>query len=164
MRLLDRYFKLLLLISVAAILFMMMTTVVDVFMRYVFNSPVRGAYDIVEICLLVSVYFALPVVIVEAQSITIDLIDDAVSPVVLHGLKAFASLATVGILVFMVWAMVRPAHEAFQFGDVKLELNMPVWIIWAMALLGLVNSVLAAMVCLVRAPEANNHSAPESFE
>ncbi|MEX6505888.1 TRAP transporter small permease [Jiella sp. M17.18] len=157
---LKAYFRLLLAIPIAAMAVMMMTTVVDVFLRYVFNAPVNGAYDLVEISLLVSVYFALPTVILEDHAIRIDLVDGFVSPGVAVMLKRLALVATVAVLCFLLWAMIEPATEAYDFGDVKLELGFPTWIIWCFALFGLANSIVAAAVAAML-PRSD---APESAE
>nr|WP_281393052.1 TRAP transporter small permease [Roseibium litorale] len=126
----------------------MLTTVADVFMRYVFNAPVRGSYDIVEICLLISIYFALPAVLLEGRPILIDLIDGFVSPRLVRILKAVAAFGTAAALCFVFWSMLKPAMDAYDYGDVKLELNLPVWIIWLIALFGVLNSVLASLMVL----------------
>ena len=41
-------------LAVAALIALMMVTVVDVFMRYSFNRPVRGSFDAVEGLLLLA--------------------------------------------------------------------------------------------------------------
>lgn len=147
-RLLEGYFRFLLLIPVLTLVAMMLTTVADVFMRYVFNAPVRGSYDIVEICLLISIYFALPAVLLEGRPILIDLIDGFAAPGLVRVLKSVAAFGTVAALCFVFWSMLKPAMDAYDYGDVKLELNLPVWIIWIIALFGVLNSILASLMVL----------------
>jgi TRAP-type C4-dicarboxylate transport system permease small subunit len=147
-QLVDRYFRLLLILPIAALVMMMMITVADVFMRYVFNAPIGGTYDLVEVCLLISVYLALPAVILEAQPIVINLIDGLVPPGAVAALKAIAALTAITILCFMFWSMLNPAKEAYEFGDVKPELGFPLWILWVFALFGILNSIAAAIVTL----------------
>ncbi|MGV8939257.1 MAG: TRAP transporter small permease [Allorhizobium sp.] len=157
-RLLERYFGLLLLIAIAALIAMMLTTVADVFMRYVFNAPVRGSYDIVEISLLISVYFALPTVIFEGQAILIDLIDGMIPPRLLKALKMIAALTAVAMLALLFWSMLKPAGEAYSYGDIKLELDLPTWIIWSFALFGLANSILAGLAAVLKIQrDTNDH-------
>src|SRR5262249_42003560 len=57
---------------------LMMVTVADVFLRYLFNSPVRGSYDMVESMLLVFVFNAMAAGFFLRRNIVIDLIDSAV--------------------------------------------------------------------------------------
>jgi TRAP-type transport system small permease protein len=145
---LDRYFWCLSLAAGAALIVMMLVTVADVFMRYIFNAPVRGSYELVEICLLISVFFALPQVISTGQEIVIDLIDGLMSSGAVSALKSIAALTTTAILLFLLWSMVQPAKEAYSYGDVKLELGFPIWILWSLALFGLANSVIASLFAL----------------
>ena len=46
-------------LAMLALAVMMMIIVADVTMRYVFGSPIHGAYDIVEVSLLVFVFHGL---------------------------------------------------------------------------------------------------------
>lgn len=163
--LLERYFRWLSLAAGAALIVMMLVTVADVFMRYIFNAPVRGSYELVEICLLISVFFALPQVISTGQEIVIDLIDGLMPPGAVSLLKTAAALATAAVLLFLVWSMLQPATEAYSYGDVKLELGFPVWILWSLALFGLANSLIASLFALStwhgsdgRHPQSGDHA------
>ncbi|MCO6188431.1 TRAP transporter small permease [Rhizobium sp. L1K21] len=159
-RVADRYFSAMLIVPILALVAMMMTTVTDVFMRYVFNAPVTGSYDIVEICLMISVYYALPKVLFEGQPILIDLIDGIVPPPIVRLLKVTAAVLSLAALCFIFWSMVKPAQEAYMFGDMKLELDLPVWILWAIALFGVANGVLAAAGAIA-APQQQGHAPNE---
>jgi TRAP-type transport system small permease protein len=153
-RLFNRYFLLLLTISIGALVVMMAVTVANVFMRYIFNAPIVGAYDSVEICLTISVFFALPAVIFEGQPVVIDLIDGFLSPNKVKFLKMIASLAAAIILVFIFFAMLKPMQDAYLYGDVKPEFGFPVWIVWIFALFGVLNSAVSAVATLLLPDEA----------
>jgi len=43
-------------LAMIALVIMMGSTCVDVVLRFLFNRPIRGAYDIVEACLVVFVF------------------------------------------------------------------------------------------------------------
>lgn len=148
-RLLERYFLLLLIIAILSLVVMMGMTVANVFMRYVFNAPIVGAYDLVEICLTISVYLALPAVIFEGQPVVIDLIDGLVSARAVKVMKMIANTAGIVILCFIFWAMLKPAHDAYIYGDVKPEFGFPVWIVWGFALFGVLNSILSAAAAVI---------------
>jgi TRAP-type transport system small permease protein len=159
-RLLKRYFFVLLLVAIGALVVMMGITVANVFMRYIFNAPIVGAYDLVEICMTISVFLALPAVIFEGQPVVIDLIDGLVSPQAVKALKNVANAAAAIILCFVFWAMLKPAHDAYLYGDVKPEFGFPVWIVWTFALFGLFSSLISALAALIW-PQAAGHT---SFE
>mgnify|MGYP000300032052 CR=1 FL=1 len=160
LRFIERYFFLLLIISIGALAVMMAMTVANVFMRYVFNAPIIGAYDLVEICMTISVYLALPAVILEGQPVVIDLIDGFLSQSTLASLKKTANAAAAIILGFLLWSMIKPAHDAYLYGDVKPEFGFPVWIVWAVALFGVFNSLVSALAAFVWT-HATGHAANE---
>ena len=137
-----------LIIAMAALLVMMMAIVSDVFMRFAFNDPLTGAYDVVEICLVVAVFYSLGSVIVGAHEIVIDIIDHMAPPVVVGMLRRAAALLSAAILVFIFVSMLVPAQQSYQYGEIRLELDMPVWIVWVIALVGMSGGVLASILCL----------------
>ena len=54
---------------------MMVVTLADVFLRYVFNSPIRGAYELVEAMMVVFVFNGMSTAFLQRRNIVIDLID-----------------------------------------------------------------------------------------
>ncbi|HWU60862.1 MAG TPA: TRAP transporter small permease [Ensifer sp.] len=158
LRLLERYFLALLVVAICALVVMMGITVANVLMRYLFNAPISGAYDLVEICLPISVFLALPSAIAAGQPIVIDLIDGIVGEGTVRVLKTIAGAAGAIILAFLFWAMWKPAHDAYVYGDVKPEFGFPVWIIWAFALFGVFNSALSAIATLILQGSTRGHN------
>lgn len=135
---------------------MMMVVVVDVFMRYVFGAPVRGAYDVVEASLVVFVFHGLSACFLARQNIVIDLIDNVAPAAVTRALVRVADVVTIGLLGLMIWAMVNPATQAFEYGDKKLELGLPLWILWTIAIAGLACTMVCALGALAK-PVVTSH-------
>ena len=133
-------------LAMGALGVMMMTIVFDVFMRFAFNSPVTGSYDIVEICLAIAVFYSLGAVIIGAHEIVIDLIDQVAPPPFVTVLQRVAAFASAVVLIFMLVSMITPAMQSYQYGEIRLELNLPVWIVWTIALVGMSGGVLASIV------------------
>jgi hypothetical protein len=52
--------------------------------------------------------------------------------------------------------MVKPAMQAYAYGDLKLELHTPVWVLWAVALAGMAGAILCAIGALI-APASPRH-------
>ncbi|MBD8893388.1 TRAP transporter small permease [Roseibium litorale] len=156
---LEALFELLFKLSMLALAAMMLVVVCDVTSRYLFNHPIRGAYDLVETLLPVTIFFGLPAVVAGRHDIVIDLID-AIMP---HGLRRVligaSSLLGLVMLCFVEWAMWGPAQQAYRYGDVKLELNMPVWILWIPAFLGIGATILAALKVLLDVIAGNSKDA-----
>ncbi len=132
-------------IAMLALFTMMMSIVVDVFMRYVFNAAVVGAYDMVEICLVVAIFFSIGALISGSHEILIDLIDQFVSVKSVIFLKRLTGLVSAVVFIFIFISMLTPAIQSYQYGEMRLELKMPVWIAWVFALVGMSGGVLAAI-------------------
>src|ERR1051326_6769148 len=54
---------------------LMLLTVVDVVSRYLLNAPLRGAFEITELMLLVLIFAGLPLVSHADEHVTMDFID-----------------------------------------------------------------------------------------
>jgi TRAP-type C4-dicarboxylate transport system permease small subunit len=139
--------------SVAMVL-LMMVTVVDVFLRYLFNRPVRGSYDIVECLLLIFVFHGMAAAFFGRRNIVIDLIDSFVGARVIALLIRLSDALTVVCLCLIFWAMLNPAVQIYQYGDIKLELQLPIYWLWIAALIGLAGTIAAAVVVLLAKPAA----------
>lgn len=60
----------------SAILFvMMLLTITDVALRYVFNAPLKGAYELTELSLAMLIYAGLPLVSLRNLHVTTDFLD-----------------------------------------------------------------------------------------
>lgn len=140
-------------IASIALVAMMLIVVADVTLRFIFGIPVRGAYDMVSIALLVMVFFGIGPVIARQAEIAIDLLDHLLARPLLQALILIAAVGTLATFLFLGWSMVGPARDAYRYGDRSLELGLPLWTLWFVAfvgLLGIVWSAGARIVALVR--------------
>ena len=154
MRLVSRIASLQLLAAMLALVVMGSVTVADVFLKYAFGQPVAGAYDLVESLLPVVVFNGLPATLLRRQNIVIDLIDHLAGPRRTRLLTAAADAVMLAMLALVAWAMVAPALQAWEYGDRKIELGLPLYAVWAGAILGMAGSLLAAAAMLARRPAA----------
>lgn len=147
-------------IAACALVLMMGVTVVDVFMRYLFNQPVRGSYDFVESTLVVVVFFGMATAFLHRRNIVIDLIDTFASERLIAILIRIADILSIAALALFAYAMIVPAQQAFSYGDRKLELQLPVFVLWAVALIGMAGTILCAFGALLRRPEPPGDERP----
>ena len=130
-------------------------TVTDVVLKYIWNQPIAGAYDLVESLLPVVVFNGLPATLLRRQNIAIDLIDNLAGPRGTRFLVAVGDFVMLVMLTLIAWAMISPAYQAWEYGDRKLELGLPLVVVWAGALVGLAGCVLVAFtLAVVRPPLA----------
>lgn len=105
----------------AAILFvMMMLTISDVALRYLFSSPLRGAYELTELSLAMLIYAGLPLVSLRNLHVTTDFLDRFIGQ---QGLRVVAVLINIvcGLgLLGVCWVVWLKAQALGSAGDTTL--------------------------------------------
>jgi TRAP-type C4-dicarboxylate transport system permease small subunit len=139
-------------VAAAALVILMMVTVLDVFMRYLFNRPIRSSLDTVEVMLLVFVFNGMAAAFFNRRHIVIDLLDSVLGGQMTGVLIRIADFLSVLCLGLLVWAMLLPASQAYQYGDAKMELPIPIYILWIVALASMAGTIFCAVVTLVAKP------------
>jgi TRAP-type C4-dicarboxylate transport system permease small subunit len=151
-RLVERLQRAQLRLASVALVVLMMVTVFDVLLRYLFNKPIRGSYDIVECMLLIFVFHGMAAAFFGRRNIVIDIIDSFIAARVVAWLIRLADVLSIVVLVLIFWAMITPAVQIYQYGDVKLDSQIPIWWMWVAAFLGLAGTILAALAVLLARP------------
>jgi TRAP-type C4-dicarboxylate transport system permease small subunit len=128
---------------------MMLITVADVSSRALFNKPITGAYDLVQLFLVGTVFLSVPDVFWRGENIVIDLVDHIGRPVGVAWLKALASVTALIFLAVLAWRMVPPALDSVTFREVSLDLSIPMWVYWSLMLLGIVLALPIAAWALI---------------
>jgi TRAP-type transport system small permease protein len=142
-------------LAMAAAGVIVVSTTADVVLRYGFGKPIHGAYDVVECMLALFVFHGLSAVFLTRSNITIDLVDHFVGARPRRALVRISDLIQLAALALMGWAMVAPALQAHEYGDRKLELGLPLWVVWVFVLTGLAGTILSAVGALLSpAPDA----------
>jgi TRAP-type C4-dicarboxylate transport system permease small subunit len=143
-----------------ALIVMMTVTLCDVFLRYLFNSPIPGSYDMVEVMLAVFVFHGMSTGFLQRRNIVIDLIDSFASRTIVHVLIRISDLLTILTLGLFAYAMLKPAMQAYAYNDLKLELQIPIWWMWAVALLGMAGAILCACGSLFAPANTTHYDEP----
>ncbi|MDE0334630.1 MAG: TRAP transporter small permease [Defluviicoccus sp.] len=89
-----------------ALAFMMVLTAVDVTGRFAFDSPIPGSFEVMEFCLAIVVFSALPLVTWDRRHITVSLFDSLFRGAgyrVQQCLVQGASLLAMGIVCWRMW-------------------------------------------------------------
>jgi len=105
-------------IAASAILFCMMTlTFADVILRYVFNRPLRGAFEVTELMLLVLIFAGLPLVTHANEHVTMDLIDRWLSARQRQALGRLMEALSAALMFVLTWLMWIKAQRIAGYGD-----------------------------------------------
>ncbi|WP_372656499.1 TRAP transporter small permease [Hydrogenophaga sp.] len=135
-----------LLTGVAGIALLVMTlwTVVDVLTRYLLSKPLQGSIDLVESTLVLVVFLALPECFRREEQVVVDVVDHLIPAPAVEYLKLFAAVATLLFLVVLGYTGMQPLLDAWQFGDRKPDLPVPIF-----ALLGVIQVAIAVSVVVL---------------
>jgi len=102
----------------SAILFAMMAlTVVDVVARYVFSRPLRGAFEVTELMLLVLIFAGLPLVSFSDEHATMDFIDRILGPRSQRWLERAVQLTNAAFMFLLMWLVWGKADRIWAYRD-----------------------------------------------
>ena len=155
--LLDRLRVVQLRLASVALVIMMLVTLVDVFMRYAFNNPIRGAYELVEAMMVVFVFNGMSTAFLQRRNIVIDLVDSVLHRSIVVALIRMSDVLTVATIALFAYAMIKPALQSYSYGEVKMELQVPIWWFWGAALFGIAGAILCAAGALLAPPPKPRH-------
>jgi len=125
---------------------MMVTTTVDVAGRYLFNSPLHGAFEITEIAMGLIVFTALPLAIRHREMIVVSVLSDRYPERGRRLGGALGDLLGTAIFGFMAWRLWVYGERLWSYRERTLELGVPKGlIVQSMAVL----AAFAALACLM---------------
>jgi len=101
----------------AILLAMMLLTVVDVVARYVFSRPVRGAFEITELMLVVLIFAGLPLVSFSEEHAVMDFIDRVTGVHARQWLRRAVEAASAVFMFLMAWLMWTKADRIWAYRD-----------------------------------------------
>jgi TRAP-type C4-dicarboxylate transport system permease small subunit len=104
-------------VASAILLAMMLLTVVDVVARYVFSRPLRGAFEITELMLLVLIFAGLPLVSFADEHAVMDFIDRLLSPRGQGWLERAVQLVNAAFMFLLTWLVWRKADRIWAYRD-----------------------------------------------
>ena len=114
----ERRAEALLGVAASAVLFaMMVLTFVDVVARYGFSRPVRGAFEVTELMLLVLIFAGLPLVSYADEHATMDFIDRVLNPRGQRALQAIVHVVCAAIMFLLAWLIWLKADRIWAYRD-----------------------------------------------
>jgi len=101
----------------AILLAMMLLTVVDVVARYVFSRPVRGAFEVTELMLVVLIFAGLPLVSFSEEHAVMDFIDRVTGTRARRWLRRAVEAASAAFMFLMAWLTWLKADRIWAYRD-----------------------------------------------
>src|SRR5262245_62332502 len=113
--------------SAAVLLFcLMMLTTADVIGRYIFNWPLRGAFELTELLLLTLIFAGLPLASRADEHVTLDFIDMILTERGQLLLRRSVDLLCGLLFLGLAWRVWIKADKIAGYGDTNEVLRVPV--------------------------------------
>jgi TRAP-type C4-dicarboxylate transport system permease small subunit len=112
--------------SAAILLAMMLLTFADVVLRYLFNTPIRGGFEITELMLLVLIFAGLPLVSHADEHVTMDFVDRILPARALRALVRVVHGLCAAVMFFLTWQVWLKAGKIGAYGDTTDVLRIAV--------------------------------------
>ena len=126
---------------------LILVTCTDVIGRYLFNAPLRGAFEMTQILLSALVFVALPLVTYRGGHVEVDLFVVLMPKRLAHVLGWCAGIVTAGVLGYFFYRLVERGIDDFATQSATVGLGFP---LWYLAVLGCVSCAVSAVVALTR--------------
>ena len=118
-------------LSCLVLVAIVLLTVTDTALRYLFNAPIAGSNEMVEIMLSFLIMLALPVCTVNRAHVTVDLLDGMLG----RTGRRIADIINGGLALILLFFLSKrcmdKAGDALEFGDATIYLGFPQWPIYA---------------------------------
>lgn len=121
---------------------MMLGTDWDIVSRQLFGRPLEGVVELVEITVLATAMLGLPEAFLRDEQIRVDLVDAVLPERLLRALQGVGLLLSILFLALLAVNVVQPMLDARDFGDVKYDLGVPIWPLYALILFAFAASAL----------------------
>lgn len=132
----------------AIIMFMMMAlTLTDVLGRYLFSTPIKGAFELTEIMLAAVIFLGLPIVTAANDHISVDILDSFLSDQIKKIQSFFISLINIAAFIIFSWVLWKHAFKLLDYGDSSSILKIPYsWLAFLMSIV----TTYAALILIVQ--------------
>jgi TRAP-type C4-dicarboxylate transport system permease small subunit len=101
----------------AILMAMMLLTFTDVVARYVFRRPVRGAFEVTELMLLVLIFAGLPLVSFTDEHAVMDFVDRVLGARALRGLERLVQAVNAAFMFLLAWLTWLKADRIWAYRD-----------------------------------------------
>ncbi len=105
---------------------MVLLTVTDVFLRYVFNKPIVGSYELTEFMMVILVFASLGYTLTMKGHVNVDLVISRLPERVQAIIESITSLLALGLFSLATWRNVLHTATTWRRHDVSHELFIPI--------------------------------------
>ena len=152
---LSRYFNI---GGISIVILMMLMTVLDVLLRYFFNRPIVGAYELIEFTLVIVVFFSAAYTMARGRHVAVDVLISRLPGRSRHTLTFVNMLMGIGIVSLIGWRTILFALSQRFRGVTSPALHIAIYPFILLVALG---AGLLFLVLLAKLIEALAHALEE---
>ena len=115
-------------LAALALCVLILVTIVDVFGRYVLNSPLPGAFEYVRALMAIITFAALPLVSGRNEHLRAGILDHMISPRVNALREPFVQLLSGVVLAGIAWRLWAESRAKWISKDILSSIDLPLWI------------------------------------
>ncbi len=121
-------------VASASLVVMMLLSCSDIFMRYLFNSPITGTYDIVGLSGAVLASFAMPYTMLKKGHVAVEILIQSLSRGKQLIIGTFTHLLGISLFLVLIWQAILLSRDMKAAGEVTPTLLLPFYpIVYCMA-------------------------------
>ena len=117
--------RVLLVIGAGILSFMMFLTMADVVLRYVFISPIPGAYELIQYMMAVVIPFGIVFCAHEKSHVSVEVVFDLLPAKTQRILYCIVSLIVLVLFLLVAWQSVVLLKETYETGYTSAVLYIP---------------------------------------
>jgi TRAP-type C4-dicarboxylate transport system permease small subunit len=131
-------------IAAASLFLIMLVVVLDVIMRYGFNSPLSWSYELIAMYLMVIVFFfALSNTLEDNAHIAVDILHIKMQPRARHGCLAVGYWLSLCVFILILWTAAQETWISYINREVTDGLiQWPTWLSWLSVPVGIALLIL----------------------
>jgi TRAP-type C4-dicarboxylate transport system permease small subunit len=140
-------------IEVTAAAFLAIVTAnifVAVILRYFFNTGIPDSYDFGRLLLGILIFWGIAVASYRGDHITVDLLWGVCGPSVRRAMDVFANALSLAAMAVLTWMVGGKVIGTYADNVQTFDLNLPVWIAYLVAWIGIATSIVLLVVRTVR--------------
>jgi TRAP-type C4-dicarboxylate transport system permease small subunit len=155
MQVFDRSLRCLALASGGVLLVLMVYTVIDVILRYAFNSPFSGSVEFTEFAMAMIVFLAMAYTGWTGGHISVDLLEKALDRPSLRYLPALIAFAGAVLFALIAWLSTRET-----IATIDQYSNMLIWPHYPFRFIVAFGAAMFAAVLFIQAAQALSRRSP----
>jgi TRAP-type C4-dicarboxylate transport system permease small subunit len=129
---------------------LVLVTCTDVIGRYLFNAPLRGAFELTQILLSALVFVALPLVTGRGGHVEVDLLVSVMPRRMVRVLGWVSGAVTALVLAYFCYCLALKVGDDYATQSATVGLGFPLWLL---GVVGCASCGVSAIVAFARKPE-----------